>query len=567
MPSNYQGDGSTLNLDFTTGVLDPRLSFSRASTATFVNSSGYVQFANANLIKNSENCGSWVAAKSITDTANAAISPNGTLTADQLNLGSGDYFYQLTAITNPVGQRYVGSVWMRTVSGTASVGLRITNNTTGSNSSITTCSVTETWQRFNTSAFTLTDTANRQIDVGVDQRSIVSGPNVSANIYIWGLQLQPGASVGEYLPTTTTESYSTPRFDYSPTNIGEPRGLLVEGQTVNLCRRSIDFNNTVTDGTNWNGSAYTIGVLSTQLPDGSTGDARRISIASAGGSFRSAGETVVASTVYTFSFYARNNGGSQARYRVWNVTAGSSIVDYTLSGSNYVSQIGGANNTSSTWVRVSVTFTTPVGCTSVFVYPASSDSGSVDLLVYGAQLELGSGASSLIPTGASGVTRNADNCLMTGTNFSSWFNNTEGTCLFVGDNLFVPAASNFATNWSFSNAANGQRIHNYTRHTNGRLGASARDSGGTALTFDSPWGSSTNITTTAVYKTAFALKTNDFAYSVNGNTAGLGDGNGVFETVTSIEFGRDGIRNGHIKQFKFFPTRLPNAQLQTLTAP
>ena len=36
------GDGSTLSLDFTTmgGVLDPRLTFSRASTATFVNSQG-----------------------------------------------------------------------------------------------------------------------------------------------------------------------------------------------------------------------------------------------------------------------------------------------------------------------------------------------------------------------------------------------------------------------------------------------------------------------------------------------------------------------------------------------
>jgi len=155
---------------------------------------------------------------------------------------------------------------------------------------------------------------------------------------------------------------------------------------------------------------------------------------------------------------------------------------------------------------------------------------------------------------------------MSGTNFSSWFNNTEGTCFFVGDNLFIPEASNFATNWALISAANSLRINNYTRHTSGRLGSSARNSGGTALTFDSPTGSPTNITTTAVYKTAFALKTNDFAYCVNGNTVGLGDGNGVFETVTSIEFARDAIRNGHIKQFKFYPTRLANAELQTLTA-
>mgnify|MGYP000480169176 CR=1 FL=1 len=50
---NNLGDGSTLSLDFTTmgGVLDPRLTFSRASTATFVNSSGYVEYAGANLTR------------------------------------------------------------------------------------------------------------------------------------------------------------------------------------------------------------------------------------------------------------------------------------------------------------------------------------------------------------------------------------------------------------------------------------------------------------------------------------------------------------------------------------
>ena len=47
------GDGSTLNLDFTTGVLDPRLTFSRGSNATFVNSQGYVRYAGANMFPNS----------------------------------------------------------------------------------------------------------------------------------------------------------------------------------------------------------------------------------------------------------------------------------------------------------------------------------------------------------------------------------------------------------------------------------------------------------------------------------------------------------------------------------
>jgi len=45
------GDGSTLTLDFTTGVLDSRLTFTRASTATFINSSGLVASASTNVAR------------------------------------------------------------------------------------------------------------------------------------------------------------------------------------------------------------------------------------------------------------------------------------------------------------------------------------------------------------------------------------------------------------------------------------------------------------------------------------------------------------------------------------
>lgn len=42
---NDLGDGSTLSLDFTTGVLDPRLAFTRSTTGTFIGSNGLVQSA------------------------------------------------------------------------------------------------------------------------------------------------------------------------------------------------------------------------------------------------------------------------------------------------------------------------------------------------------------------------------------------------------------------------------------------------------------------------------------------------------------------------------------------
>jgi hypothetical protein len=354
------------------------------------------------------------------------------------------------------------------------------------------------------------------------------------------------SGTGTYINSSgyvTTASTNVARFEYDPATLAI-RGLLIEGSATNLLNWSETFATTGGTNNNWADTNLTRTSTNNTSP---RNDATALQItASAGNGTIISSAAIGTSASRTLSVWLRR-------------VTGTGNIQYTLdNGTNWTTQV-----ITSSWVRYSFAATTAAQRVG-FRIVTSGDA----IELWGAQLEAGSGASSYIVTVASQVTRNADSCLMSGTNFSSWFNNTEGTCLFVGDNLFVPAASNFATNWALISAANSMRINNYTRHTSGRLGSSARDPVGTALTFDSPTGSPTNITTTAVYKTAFGLKTNDFAYCVNGNTVGLGDAsNGVFETVTSIEFARDGIRNGHIKQFKFYPTRLPNAELQTLTAP
>ena len=49
--------------------------------------------------------------------------------------------------------------------------------------------------------------------------------------------------------------------------------------------------------------------------------------------------------------------------------------------------------------------------------------------IWGAQLEQGAFPTSYIPTSGSTVTRAADNAKITGTNFTDFYNQTEGTIL------------------------------------------------------------------------------------------------------------------------------------------
>jgi hypothetical protein len=325
------------------------------------------------------------------------------------------------------------------------------------------------------------------------------------------------------------------RFEYDATTLAAS-GLLIESAATNLLNFSETFATTGGTNNNWADTNLTRTSTNNTSP---RNDATALQLTAS-----AANGTIISSAAI---------GTSAARtLSVWlRRVTGTGNIQYTLdNGSTYTTQA-----ITAVWVRY--TFATTTAAQRVgFRIVTSADA----IEIWGAQLETGTGASSYIPTTTAQVTRAKDVCTMSGTNFTSWFNNTEGTVLFIGNNTIVPAASGFPANWALINAANSSRITQYTRHTTGRIGASCRDSGGGALTFDSP-AATTAILTTAEYKTAFALKSSDFAYSVNGAAVGLGDGVGVFETVVSLDFARDGIRNGHIKCFKFWPTRLTNAQL------
>jgi len=578
-PALEASDGSTLSLDFTQmSSLDSRFTFSssstpavQASTATYINSQGLVQYADHNLFTNTAWLGStlptnWnllIGSGTITWNANGSV----TMTA-ATNQRPAIYHSTITSI-NP-GMPHTFGYLATGVSGSPTISQIINSTIAGeiyAINGVTVASSTVVQSNDVVSCTFTPSTNNVTPRIGPGVTSALSNISVTAS----RPQFNVGSSLQPYAAnTSTTARYQAPRFDYSPTTL-TPRGLLIEGTATNLATRSDDFNTSFSDGSQWSPSNYTSGILSTTLPDGTTGDARRISIASGAGSFRSQAITVTANTAYTWSFWARNNGGSQARYRVWNVNGSANIVDYTLSGSNYVSSIGGAGNTSSTWVRVSVPFTTPIGCTSVFVYPSSSDSGSVDLLVWGAQLEAGTGASSYIPTATAAVTRAADKLTMSNIALMQW-NQTAGTFLWDMD---VQAETNTSSFPAFAGMYRAGPVRVIRFQLNNSSGTTPRIGGGTWTATPS------SIVTDSLYTrpvgtpfkaaVAFANTGQSMTYCINGTVQTTVTGTGTLATPTLFLMHQDPSAADteyfpiHLRRLKYWPTNLSSSDLSSIT--
>jgi hypothetical protein len=114
-------------------------------------------------------------------------------------------------------------------------------------------------------------------------------------------------------------------------------------------------------------------------PDGTLHATRAVVTSAAGHALRQ-GVSATPGTTYTFSFFARNNGGTASSYSVFDQDHFADIV----APASYFSQLNG-----STFTRVSVTFTVPAGCTNIFVYVVRDSGGPVDVLLWGAKLEVG----------------------------------------------------------------------------------------------------------------------------------------------------------------------------------
>jgi hypothetical protein len=559
------GDGSTLTLDFTTGVLDSRLTFTRASDATFINSQGFVQYAAVNYFRNTgwtsgttptgwnvtfgTGTTTWNADGTLTMTAGgSAVRPCINATAFSVAQGIPFTFgFRVTAVS---GSPTIDQVISSTVAGEtfSRNGATVSGSTVVQNGDIISCT------------FTPTTTSNAaRMGPGVN----VGVTNIS--ITITQPQFNPGTTLQPYYANTSTIAarWDSARFDHDPTTLA-PRGLLVEGQVQNLVTYSNDFSVGFWALDNSGATNPSVSTVSQTGPDGAA-TVTRITFNKTGGAFSRIRNTVtsVASQPHTMSVWMKANtaSGGAATQNVGLRIGGDFM------GFNCV--------VTTTWKRFQYTYTlsgTDATAQILLWDNIAGNDETADVLVYGCQIEQGSGASSYIPTGASQATRVADECVMTGTNFSSWFNAGSSYSMLFRYSLNNPSAfagasvDRCAGTLSVSGGGNRTFIHAAYRTTSG-----SGDEGRFVRVFDTGSLDLSPATLPAAAsntRLAFAVDTNNAGLSAANQSLGTDSGCTILTGQNQLELGKVGASqfiNGCISLVKYWPTRLPNAQLQSLT--
>ena len=196
----------------------------------------------------------------------------------------------------------------------------------------------------------------------------------------------------------------------------------------------------------------------------------------------------------------------------------------------------------------------------------SSDYGTNETLIWGAQLELGNYASSYIPTTSASVTRNAD--VISKTGISSLIGQTEGTLFFDVDFNHISQLTGVDTLMNLNDGTTANEISILIDTPSGGpktlLGLVI--SGGTiqSLIYDS------SIATATRYKIALAYKANDVVLYINGTLIGT-DTSATIPNTSNLSLNSRSdnsflnLQQEYIQAAALWTTRLTNTQLAQLT--
>lgn len=364
-------------------------------------------------------------------------------------------------------------------------------------------------------------------------------------------------------------SNNQPRFDYDPVTLA-CKGLLIEESRSNLLKESNTF--ATSPWLNTRASSVTTSVVD---PSGTAAAIKLTEDSSVSSTHVLAQDTTNGSATYTFSVYLKAGERTRAAVLMSDLATASVGINVNLSSGTFTLTTGGSwTNVSGSvtdvgngWWRCVTTATRGAGtATSPRVLLADSagnttytGNGTSGLYVYGAQLEAGAFATSYIPTTSAALTRNADVATMTGTNFSDWYNQSEGalSCefAFIGYQL-----TNRDRIVSISDSTGNEEIGIIQNTTNGYGRFEVVDGGVNQALLDC-------INTTMVAGTTYQIcgtyKVNSFCGSGSLGSQAT-DSSGSIPTPDRMCIGgyapgtATAIFNGHLKSINYWPQRITN---------
>lgn len=576
--SQQQAFKPAVQLDFTTGVLDSRITFTRTSAATYVNSAGNVVQtpASKNLLLWTEAFDNAYWGKfSVSVAVNTAVGPDGRSTADTMTASgtSLDGLYR-NSPTTPAA--YTFSVYIKQ-GNTAASEIGIIDQGTVANRVRLTYATGAVTVVSGTATGSATDVGNGwwrlQITYtfpasgAADTFHIMPGASGGTNgdfCYIWGAQLELGSAATSYVKNDG--GLFPARFDYDPATLA-PKGLLIESQRTNLLTYSEDWTNAA-----WSKTNITVTAAATTSPDG-TADAQKLEATATAATSIITPSATVAATAATFSVYVKQGTGATTAniFTLRNVTSATNLIsgslNYSTGAFTYTAGSTGVTvtNAGNGWWRVTMTATSGITSGDTIRGYVGFDGGSQTagdhLFAWGAQLEAGSYATSYIPTAGSQVTRTADVASIVAPNFATWYNQSEGTFVVEADTAKPTTTS--ATVLAIDASDGGITNRHYLGFNTGLAEGRTAVGGVTQVSLTQAYAAN------ATEKLAYAYKANDFALARNGSLAGT-DASGSLPTIDRMFIGNAAGSaahlDGHIRSIRYFPTRLSNAQLQALSA-
>jgi hypothetical protein len=604
--------------------IGPDLTFGRNTSATFLNQQGFIQTVGVNiprfewdnhrtnLLSASEDFTNpaWSGAGQAGfddlqnviargDIAKSAIGPDGVFnSAWTVNVSalSGIYtaaggFYQFVQPQALLRDQIItASGWFRSTNPTP-----VYFNANSGGGFGTFFIVDQVWRRYTVTGVWSVPDINRNVGLGWYSFGGVSlNLPASAQLYIYGLQLEPGSTATPYISTGSR-----------PVTVSTPKGLLLEERRINLVTHSTDYNTA-----NWSTNLTRVSAVSatnlTLAPDG-TNTATLILETSTTDIHPSpqfsANTTLLSGTNYTVSWFVKPYG----RYTgslIFVAPTDNSLctATFNLSANTVTSTSQTINNFNphgqiqtypNNWYRVGMTFTIPqsTGYTGYYDFrlsPTDSNSANttypgntaVGMFFWGAQWEQGHRnefnelqradfMTSYIPTNGLSADRGIEVPWMpVNTSGNNFYNPKEGTQLVSYSPLVSSTSRNrFLNLLHFSGGSTfyGIRIDGNTFPQGHRI--AIRDGrGGGDITFTRPLTGAITI---------------GHSYNAQGNSGSLnGDLLTNTNTVTGVrqwtmqpyilgDWINLGINsaNGHIRKVGYWPRRLSNTTLRALTNP